>query len=220
MKKLLLTLILAAAASTARAHYIGSIGFPMKDGGNALEFTYDTGSRDVEGSSGGAQDDLETNHLTLQYTRGVGNGLEFFGRLSPSGEAEFDDAGGDFDLFGLGAGVRWAPRQKGPFKFGLQASFDWSQGDDQDVDIDMKEFLFAGGGSYRVNKNVDVYGGLSFSKLDGTVEYPAVDVDFENSDTVGLFGGLDLKPGPNFTVGLELHLVSETLFAVTGRFKF
>ena len=76
-------------------------------------------------------------------------------------------------------------------------------------------------GSYRVNKNVDAYGGLSLSKLDGVIEFPGGgDVDFENGNTFGIFGGFDLKPSPNFTVGVELRLVNETAFGVTGRFKF
>lgn len=220
MKKILLALILSGLAFPAEAYYIGSVGFPMKNGGNALEVTYDTGSSEVE-FDGGGEDDFETNHITIQYGRGLGNGLEFFGRLSPSGEAEFDEGGGDFDLFGFGAGVRWAPRQKGAVKFGLQASLDWTQGDDEDVDIDVKEIVLAGGVSHRVNGNVDVYGGLSLKKLDGTIEFPGGgDADFENADTFGLFGGLDLKPGRNFTVGVEAHLINETMFAMTGRFKF
>lgn len=225
MKKQLLALIIAVAALgtsavPAQASYIGSLGFPMKKGANALEVGYQTGSREVE-FDGGGEDDLESNGIVIQYGRGLGNGLEFFGRLTPTGEMEFDLGGGDFDVFGLGGGVRWSPRQQGAFKFGLQFSFDWTQGDDGDTDIDTKEILFAGGGSYRINKNVDAYGGLSLLKLDGTVDGPgAGDADFESDNTFGLFGGFDLKPSQNFTVGVELRLVNETAFGVTGRFKF
>lgn len=222
MKKMLLPLLFAAASVPAQAYYIGSVGKPFGRGGQALELIYDAGAREIEPSNGGQDVDMDTNRLYFQYTRGLGNGLEFFGRVMPeTGEADFDPGNFNPDLWGLGGGVRWSPKQKGAFKLGFQFSLDWNQGDDQNTDIDIKEILFAGGGSYRVNRNVDVYGGLSLLKSDITVEPPAgPDQDWENGNTFGLFGGLDLKPGKNFTVGLELRLVNETIFAVSGRMKF
>lgn len=225
MKKILVIAALAGfAVSPAGAYYVGSIGFPFGRGGSALEVLYDTGSREVEPSNGGRDFDMDSDRLYIQYTRGLGDGLEFFGRGMPqTGEITFEDDSSQFDVWGLGGGVRWAPRQRGRTKFGMQVSFDWNQGDDSNsrTDIDVKEILFAGGLSSRVNRNVDVYGGVSFLKSDVTVDPPAGQSwDIENSNTFGVFGGLDLKPSKKFTVGVELHLINETIFAFTGRLKF
>jgi hypothetical protein len=220
-KSLVFAALAAMAAGPARAYYVGSVGFPFRQGGNGLEVVYDTGSREIEPSDGGREFDMDTDRLYFQYTRGLGNGLELFGRVMPeTGEVEFEDSFFNPEVWGLGGGVRWSPQQKGKLKLGFQAAFDLNQGDDEDVDIDIKELMFVGGGSYRVNRNVDAYGGLSFLKSNITVEWAGYDADYENSGTIGLFGGFDLKPSKNFTVGVELHLINETVFAVTGRFKF
>jgi opacity protein-like surface antigen len=225
MKKLMMIAALAGFASApASAYYIGSLGYPMKDGANSLEAIYDTGSREMEPSGGGETGDVDTNRLYVQWGHGLGNGLELFGRVMPqTGEASLEDSDLDFEMWGLGGGVRWSPRQKGKVKFGLQASFDWSQGDEKNISsisMDIKEMMFSGGVSSRVNKNVDVYGGLSLLKSDATLDYPGDSVDMKNSNTFGIFGGLDLKPSKNFTVGVELHLINETVFAFSGRLKF
>jgi hypothetical protein len=217
-----LAAVLSLEAAPARAFFYGSPGFPMKNGRNALEAIYDTGSTEIEPSDGGDEFDMKTNRLYFQYSRGLGNGLEFFGRVMPeTGSVKFEDSNYEPDVWGLGGGVRWAPMQKGQFHFGLQFSFDWNQGSDNNTDIDIKELGFQGGGSYRVNKNVDAYGGLSLKKDDITLDPPAGgSIDFENTNTFGLFAGMDLKPTNNFTVAVELHLINETMFGVSGRFKF
>ncbi len=226
MKKIAVFLALAAGLSLeavpARAYFYGSTGFPMKEGRNAFEAIYDAGSRKIEPNNGGDKTTMNSDRLYFQYSRGIGNGLDFFGRVMPeTGSVDFKDSNYSPSIWGLGGGVRWAPPQKGRFHLGLQFSFDWNQGSDNNTDIDIKELAFLGGGSYRVNKNVDAYGGFSLLKSDVTLTPPAGnDQKFKNSNTFGIYGGLDLKPTNNFTIAVELHLINETIFGVSGRFKF
>jgi hypothetical protein len=226
MKKLtsafLVLLPLVLASAEVQAFWFGSPGSSLGQRTNSIQMIYDTGSREIEPSTGGIEIDMDTDRLYFQYSRGLGNGLEFFGRIMPeTGEADFENSTFSPDLFGFGGGIHWAPKQQGAVKFGVQASLDWNQGDDANVDIDIKEMVIAGGGSYRVNKNVDAYGGLSLLKSDITIEPPAgPDQDWENSNTFGIYGGFTFRPGPNFNLGVELHLINESIFGFSGSFKF
>jgi hypothetical protein len=212
--------LLVSAAAPAGAFWIGNPASVLGDGETSAQGVFDMGTIELE--SGNTDLDMDVTRLYVQGNRGFGSGFELFGRLLPmTGKLEFENSTIEPDVWGLGVGARWTPAgQTGPLRWGGQFSFDWNQGDDQGMDVDLKRIAFSGGAGYAVERNVDVYGGLTFMSADVSLEGNGSSSDADLDTPIGLFAGLGFRPAPQWTVGLELHLINEQIFGFTGAYRF
>jgi hypothetical protein len=141
--------------------------------------------------------------------------------MPQTGDASFENWGGfNPSIWGLGAGLHWAPPQTGRVRWGGQVNLDMNQGKDQGTTLKVMEMAMAFGPSYRPNRNFDVYGGASFMKSDVTFENGSYNQKFELSDNFGLFAGVGVNPTPALTLAFEIHLINETIFGFTAAYRF
>lgn len=211
-------LLAGVSASPVFAYRIGNPGVVSDQGKGDVGAVLELGERKLEADGSG---DMDITGLTFEGRYGLGNSLELRGRFIPM-TVEWD--GGDGfspNMLGLGAGIQWLPgMQKGPLTWGVGAGFDWGKGDDGDVDLDYLDIVLNGGVSYKVNKELAAYGGLSFINSDVTFKGPGGSVSADIDNPIGLFGGVDFAANKNWKLGAELRLISETMVSLTGRYCF
>lgn len=214
---------LMIAAAQVRAGWYGNLGKTLDKGHTAVGAVVDIGGRDLEAENNSGDGDVDITGLTVRVTHGLGAGVEVYGRIAPmTMKWEADDIPGfEPNLLTLGGGLQWAPEgQRGPLTFGVGAGFDWGQGDDNDIDLELMEFSLAGGVGYAVDKNLDIYGGLSLLNTDVTLETGGTDFDYEAEDPIGLFAGVNYSLNRNIALGAELRLINEQVISLVGRYTF
>ncbi|MBL0058572.1 MAG: hypothetical protein IPP35_05605 [Elusimicrobia bacterium] len=118
------------ASVPVHAVWYGAVGKAAPKDGHALEFIYDTGSRELETDTGGNTVTLDAHRLGLQYARGLGQGFEMLLRGTPlTSRVNFSGTAFNPDVWSVGGGFHWAPPEPlGPVRLGLLATVDYYDG--------------------------------------------------------------------------------------------
>ncbi len=209
-----------AAPGVAEAGFIGDP--TLTNGAGRFSVTGELDlvrDRDLD-VDGGANADLETTRLGATAAYGFGSNVDGFVKLGFfSGEIDPGGTGIDTSL-GVGFGVKGAFVDRGEIRLGalgqvlyFQSELDTAPG----PDIDWFEVDVALAASFRGLGQIVPYAGIKVSLLDGEVEN---DFDFEQDDTLGLFGGVTFAVSPQVSVGAELRLLDENALAGFVRFLF
>lgn len=208
-------------ASPCFAYRFGNPGKILNPGQISAGVSLETGERGLEADRSPSLD-VNLTGLSFEGRYGLGKGLELRGRLIPMTlEWDFDGSTYSPSVLGLGAGLQWIPEgQKGPLTWGLGGGLDWGTGKDNGYDLDYLDILLNGGLSYSVDKKMDVYGGLSYIQSDITLKSSLAKSDLKTDVPVGLYGGFNVKPQPQWMLGVELRLMNETMLSLSGAYTF
>jgi hypothetical protein len=221
MKKYLFLVFLAAAP--AKAVWYGSVGKAAPKDGHSLEFIYDTGSRELDEKSNGADLKLNAHRLSLQYARGLGQGFEMLVRGTPfTSRINFSGTSLNPDVWSVGGGFHWAPPESlGPVRVGLLATVDYSDGRDTGDDkFNWLELGLGAGATYPLPHDFNVTGGVSMLKSDVNLEIAGHKSDYALSQEVGGFVGAGWAPNDAWNVSTEVHFGNEKVWGLSARYNF
>lgn len=221
MKKEVFLIFLAAVP--AKAVWFGAVGKAAPKDGHALEFIYDTGSRDLDDKDTGAGRKLKAHRLSLQYARGLGQGFEFLARGTPfTSRVNFSGTSLNPDVWSVGGGFHWAPPEPlGPVRVGLLATVDYSDGKDTGADkFNWLEWGMGAGASIPLPRDLSVTGGVSMLKSDVNLEINGNKSDYKLSKEVGGFVGAGWAPNEAWNVSTEAHFGNEKVWGLSARYNF
>lgn len=170
-------------------------------------------SRDLT-SDGLGTGTVDQTLLAADITYAISDQSEFEVRIGLD-KAELDDASGSSDGILLGALFRSnIPLNNTDLKLGGFGSIQASSLSDDYSDTSVLVYEFGAGVSKTVDKGLDIYGGGVLSFLDGTIEPNfGYSYDFEASDNIGIFAGVEKTLQGQMKVGFELNLIHQTGFA-------
>lgn len=206
-------LLAAAATALPRAAEAGFIGDPT--------FTNGTGRFSVTGEldlildrdmdpTPGTRADISTNRLFANAAYGFGRNVDGFVKLGLF-DGEVDPGGGDIESsLAVGFGVKGAFVDRGEIRLGALGQLLYFQSELDNAagsDIDWFEIDIALAASFRGLGQIVPYGGLKVSLVEGEIE-PGT--DFEQDDTLGIFGGLTFAVSSQLSVGAEIRMIDET----------
>lgn len=211
----------AALLATPRPAAAGFIGDPTFTNGagrvsltGELDFVTD---RDLDFDPGDG--DLESTRIFANAGYGFGSSVDGFVKLGLF-SGELDPGGDDIDTsLGVGFGVKGAFVDRGEIRLGAlgQLLYFQSELEDSGADVDWIEVDVALAASFRGFGQIVPYAGVKVSLIDGEVEGGA---DFEQDDTLGLFGGLTFAVSPQVALGAELRVLDETALGGFVRLLF
>lgn len=211
------------SAVPAQAVWYGAVGKAAPRDGHALEFIYDTGSRQLEEKDGGADQKLNAHCLTLQYARGLGQGFEFLVRGTPfTSRINFSGTSLNPDVWSVGGGFHWAPPEPlGPIRLGLLATADYYDGQESGANrFNWFEMGLGAGATYPLPKDFNVTGGASMLKSDVNLDVNGRKSDYRLSKEVGGFAGAGWAPNDAWNVSTELHFGNEKVWGLSARYNF
>jgi hypothetical protein len=174
--------------------FAGSIGEPgatMKKGDWALGPEISGIAREISDREN-VRYDTESWRLLLKGSYGVTDWLEVFGRM---GGATIKIRGTPFDRnlgIAAGAGLKgtFLDPPGHPLRYGLGGQFLYAQADDQGATAKWFEYDIWLGVSYKDSKNLNPYGGVVYSRVDGKLQdfhpKPALD-EFRSPTAAGIF---------------------------------
>ncbi len=154
--------------------------------------------------------------LAADITYAVSDQSEFEVRIGlDKAELDVNGASGSSDGILFGALFRSnIPLNNTDLKLGGFGSIQTSSLSDDYSDTSVLVYEFGAGISKTVDKGLDIYGGGVLSFLDGTIEPNlGYSYDFEASDNIGIFAGVEKSLQGQMKVGFELNLIHQTGFA-------
>jgi hypothetical protein len=211
----------ATLFATPRPAAAGFIGDPTFTNGagrfsltGEIDFITDR-DLDFDGGKG----DLESTRFFANAGYGFGSSVDGFVKLGLF-NGELDPGGTDIDSsLGVGFGVKGAFVDRGEIRLGAlgQLLYFQSELENSGADIDWFEIDIALAASFRGLGQIVPYAGVKVSLIDGDIESGP---DFEQDDTLGLFGGLTFAVSPQVALGAELRILDETALGGFVRFLF
>jgi len=154
-------------------------------------------------------------YVNLRY--GVHEDVDVFGRLGLVTFEEDSFQDGDADLaFGAGAAVTLRDKEKIDWGVLAQVSRGVSSSIGASSEVEAWSFQVAGGPTYQICEDMDVYGGLFFYLLNGDLEIGPFDSDIEEEDPIGAFAGFDYAVKQNIRWTVEFQYAGGTLAVTSG----
>ena len=187
--------LILAAAVPAKAVWYGAVGKAAPKDGHALEFIYDTGSRELDEKTNGTDLKLNAHRLSLQYARGLGQGFEFLVRGTPfTSRVNFAGTSLNPDVWSVGGGFHWAPPESlGPVRVGLLATVDYSDGKDTGDDkFNWLEMGLGAGATLPLPRDFNMTGGVSMLKSDVNLEIGGTKSDYALAQEAVSYTHLDV----------------------------
>ncbi|MBL8022814.1 MAG: hypothetical protein JNK54_00835 [Elusimicrobia bacterium] len=218
-----LGLLILLAVVPAHAVWYGAVGKASPRDGHALEFIYDTGSRDLKEDNVNSEQKLSAHRFTAQYARGLGQGFEFLLRGVPmTSRINFAGSSLNPDVWGVGGGLHWAPLEPlGPVRLGLLATVDYYDGRKSNQDkFNWLELGLAAGATYALPLDFNATGGVSMLKADVNRETNGTKKDYSLSKEVGGFVGAGWAPNDAWNVSTEYHFGNERVWGLSARYNF
>jgi len=228
MKKVFVVLVLLGSAFLGRDRvFAGAIGDPgatLMKGEWALGPEISGVGREISDRDG-MRYDTESWRLSLKGSYGVTDWLEVFGRM---GGATIKIRGTPFDSnlgIAAGAGLKgtFLDPPGHPLRYGLGGQFLYAQADDQGATAKWFEYDIWLGVSYKDSKNLNPYGGVVYSRVDGKLQdfhpKPALD-EFRSPTSAGIFFGIDWLLSKKTNLGIEARLFSENSGSLSLRVRF
>lgn len=208
----------ALAPGRAEAGFIGDPTLTNGAGRFSLSAEVDLTERDLD-FDGGADVEIETSRLFVTGAYGFGPSVDGFVKIGFWG-GELNP-GPDIDNnLGIGFGVKGAFVDRGEIRLGALGQFGYFSSEldsPPGPDIDWYEFDLAVAASFRGLGQIVPYVGAKLSLVDGEVEGGG---DFEQDDTLGVFGGVSFAASSQVLLGAEVRLLDENAVGLVARFLF
>lgn len=207
-------------AGSAAAVLYGSPTRPYGPGRYSVGLDYSDHERDGE-SEGGATGTIEATRTTLRAGVGVG--------LGPGGEfgVQVGGVSGKVEGGSTESGQEYGAsyHQKLALIDGVQEEvflnyrYSYVDYDNSSDELEVWQYDLGFGVGKELQEGLSIYAGGVVSQMDATF-YGARDVDFEQEDLLGVYGGAEYRSAQGLGLGAEVHLVHETAFGLTVDYRF
>ena len=210
IKNILFVLILIS--SQANAVLYKNPVTNMSDNQKSIGVFLFQGSRDVTSDAIWGGMEADQTLIAASLTIGLDNKSAIELRLGLD-DSELDGSQGSDGIL-LGAIYRFNfPSTGKDLKMGAFASAQTSTLSNDNDDTDVNVYEFGLGMSKKIGENMDIYAGGVLSMLEGTIYTAGPAYDFESSDDIGFFVGMENQLQDNMKFGLEFNIMHQTSFA-------